>query len=186
MGRQNTVRKIVLSSSRSVYGEGKYECPRCGVVYPKGREKDRMLAGLLLKGITFLYYKKESRIIPDGSTPSQDHRRLSAPSGDAFCSPCCPWDACRAAAAPSCFLFCSSRFCLALFTACMASKGPAIAERRIRIQYHGTNRSPSIHPDQSAAPPAQKPGPCRRNPCVSGRRHIRRSSPPPPAQPDRS
>ena len=57
MGRQNTVRKIVLSSSRSVYGEGKYECPRCGIVYPKGRKKDRMLAGLLLKGITFLYYK---------------------------------------------------------------------------------------------------------------------------------
>ena len=45
MGKQNTVRKIVLSSSRSVYGEGKYECPRCGIVYPKGREKERMLAG---------------------------------------------------------------------------------------------------------------------------------------------
>jgi len=45
MGKQNTVRKIVLSSSRSVYGEGKYECPQCGVVYPKGREKEKMLAG---------------------------------------------------------------------------------------------------------------------------------------------
>ena len=45
MGKQNTVKKIVLSSSRSVYGEGKYECPRCGIVYPKGRQKDRMLAG---------------------------------------------------------------------------------------------------------------------------------------------
>ena len=33
MGRQATVRKIVLSSSRSVYGEGKYECPRCGAKF---------------------------------------------------------------------------------------------------------------------------------------------------------
>ena len=45
LGKQNTVKKIVLSSSRSVYGEGKYECPHCGVVYPKGRAKEKMLAG---------------------------------------------------------------------------------------------------------------------------------------------
>ncbi len=45
LGKQNTVKKIVLSSSRSVYGEGKYECPQCGIVYPKGRAKEKMLAG---------------------------------------------------------------------------------------------------------------------------------------------
>ena len=45
MGGQNTVKKIVLSSSRSVYGEGKYECPRCGIVYPKGRAREKMLDG---------------------------------------------------------------------------------------------------------------------------------------------
>lgn len=39
------VKKIVLSSSRSVYGEGKYECPACGVIYPDGRSKEKMLAG---------------------------------------------------------------------------------------------------------------------------------------------
>ena len=28
------VTKLVLASSRSVYGEGAYQCPRCGLVYP--------------------------------------------------------------------------------------------------------------------------------------------------------
>lgn len=44
-GKTNTVRKIVLSSSRSVYGEGKYECPNCGYVNPSSRTKERMFAG---------------------------------------------------------------------------------------------------------------------------------------------
>lgn len=43
--RNSKIKKIVLSSSRSVYGEGKYECPKCGVVYPDNRDKERMLAG---------------------------------------------------------------------------------------------------------------------------------------------
>lgn len=45
MGKENTVKKIILSSSRSVYGEGKYKCPTCGVVFPNGRKKENMLAG---------------------------------------------------------------------------------------------------------------------------------------------
>ena len=44
-GKDCKVKKIILSSSRSVYGEGKYECPDCGVVYPDGRSKEKMLAG---------------------------------------------------------------------------------------------------------------------------------------------
>ncbi len=44
-GKKSKVKKIILSSSRSVYGEGKYECLRCGVIYPNSRDKDRMLAG---------------------------------------------------------------------------------------------------------------------------------------------
>ena len=42
---QNHVKKIILSSSRAVYGEGQYLCTRCGVVYPRGRSKQRMLDG---------------------------------------------------------------------------------------------------------------------------------------------
>ena len=44
-GKKSKVKKIVLSSSRSVYGEGKYECPKCGVVFPDSRDKEKMLDG---------------------------------------------------------------------------------------------------------------------------------------------
>ncbi|TPF78525.1 MULTISPECIES: NAD-dependent epimerase/dehydratase family protein [unclassified Bifidobacterium] len=44
-GKASTVSKIVLSSSRSVYGEGKYSCPNCGFVNPSSRTGERMLAG---------------------------------------------------------------------------------------------------------------------------------------------
>jgi dTDP-L-rhamnose 4-epimerase len=36
------VRKIVLASSRAIYGEGKYRCSKHGIVYPKGRSVDRL------------------------------------------------------------------------------------------------------------------------------------------------
>ena len=45
MGDKNKVRKIILSSSRSVYGEGKYKCPKCGIVYPSTRRKEDMQKG---------------------------------------------------------------------------------------------------------------------------------------------
>jgi len=35
---KHQVEKIILASSRAVYGEGKYECERCGIVYPSPRE----------------------------------------------------------------------------------------------------------------------------------------------------
>ena len=44
-GKESKVKKIILSSSRSVYGEGKYECPKCGVIFPNGRSKEKLLAG---------------------------------------------------------------------------------------------------------------------------------------------
>lgn len=45
LGKNSKVKKIILSSSRSVYGEGKYNCSTCGIVYPKSRERDNMLKG---------------------------------------------------------------------------------------------------------------------------------------------
>jgi dTDP-L-rhamnose 4-epimerase len=36
------LRKIVVASSRAVYGEGKYRCSEHGFVYPKGRAVDRL------------------------------------------------------------------------------------------------------------------------------------------------
>jgi dTDP-L-rhamnose 4-epimerase len=42
----HNVEKIVLASSRSVYGEGAYDCARCGMVYPPARSGDRLRSGL--------------------------------------------------------------------------------------------------------------------------------------------
>lgn len=43
MGEKSKVKKVILSSSRSVYGEGEYLCPNCGKVHPESRSKERML-----------------------------------------------------------------------------------------------------------------------------------------------
>lgn len=42
---KNKVRKFVLSSSRSVYGEGKYQCAVHGIVYPASRHEKDLSAG---------------------------------------------------------------------------------------------------------------------------------------------
>jgi dTDP-L-rhamnose 4-epimerase len=43
--KASSVRKIVLASSRAVYGEGKYSCPVDGDVYPEARKVDDLVAG---------------------------------------------------------------------------------------------------------------------------------------------
>lgn len=42
---KNSVEKIVIASSRSIYGEGKYKHPKLGIVYPSHRKEKDMLAG---------------------------------------------------------------------------------------------------------------------------------------------
>lgn len=42
---ENSVEKIVIASSRSIYGEGKYKHPELGIVYPTHRKEKDMLAG---------------------------------------------------------------------------------------------------------------------------------------------
>lgn len=41
----NKVKKVIVASSRSVYGEGKYSCKRHGVVYPIARTDENMIRG---------------------------------------------------------------------------------------------------------------------------------------------
>lgn len=41
----HTVSKVVVASSRAIYGEGKYHCADHGAVYPKGRTNDDLLKG---------------------------------------------------------------------------------------------------------------------------------------------
>jgi dTDP-L-rhamnose 4-epimerase len=38
------VRKLVVASSMSIYGEGKYRCPAHGVVYPRLRPTEQLAA----------------------------------------------------------------------------------------------------------------------------------------------
>nr|HDM59995.1 NAD-dependent epimerase/dehydratase family protein [Bacillota bacterium] len=42
---RHQVEKVLVASSMSIYGEGKYECPRCGVIYPKLRSEEQMARG---------------------------------------------------------------------------------------------------------------------------------------------
>jgi dTDP-L-rhamnose 4-epimerase len=42
---ENSVEKIVIASSRSIYGEGKYKHPKLGIVYPTHRKENDMLTG---------------------------------------------------------------------------------------------------------------------------------------------
>lgn len=46
VNQPNSVKKVVLASSRAVYGEGKYEHPDLGIVYPKSRNPKDMEAGI--------------------------------------------------------------------------------------------------------------------------------------------
>jgi len=41
----HSVRRLVVASSRAVYGEGRYECAACGPVYPQARTAPDMQAG---------------------------------------------------------------------------------------------------------------------------------------------
>ncbi len=41
----HTVKKVVVASSRAIYGEGKYRSPADGIVYPGAREENEMRAG---------------------------------------------------------------------------------------------------------------------------------------------
>lgn len=42
---KNTIEKVVIASSRSIYGEGRYKHPELGIVYPSHRKEDDMLSG---------------------------------------------------------------------------------------------------------------------------------------------
>lgn len=45
VNQKNNVKKVIIASSRSIYGEGKYEHPELGIVYPLHRTEKAMLAG---------------------------------------------------------------------------------------------------------------------------------------------
>jgi len=42
VNNKNKVRKVIIAASMSSYGEGKYECEKCGIVRPPLRSKEQM------------------------------------------------------------------------------------------------------------------------------------------------
>ena len=45
LSKKHQIQKIILASSRAVYGEGKYLCDRHGIVYPQQRQENNLLHG---------------------------------------------------------------------------------------------------------------------------------------------
>jgi dTDP-L-rhamnose 4-epimerase len=45
VNEHNRVKKLVVASSMSIYGEGKYNCDSCGTVYPQLRSEERLKSG---------------------------------------------------------------------------------------------------------------------------------------------
>jgi dTDP-L-rhamnose 4-epimerase len=43
LARQSQIRKLVVASSMSIYGEGAYKCESCGVIYPQLRPSEQLL-----------------------------------------------------------------------------------------------------------------------------------------------
>ena len=42
VNEENDVKKLIVASSMSIYGEGAYECDSCGEVHPKLREEEQL------------------------------------------------------------------------------------------------------------------------------------------------
>jgi dTDP-L-rhamnose 4-epimerase len=44
--KKNEIKKIIVASSRAIYGEGKYQCPTHGEVYPSSRNEKDLTKGI--------------------------------------------------------------------------------------------------------------------------------------------
>ena len=67
----HTIKKVVVASSRAIYGEGKYECKTHGVIYPDLRLDENMTKGdfnckcpICKQDVTLLSTSEDSKIHP--------------------------------------------------------------------------------------------------------------------------
>jgi dTDP-L-rhamnose 4-epimerase len=67
----HSVKKVIVASSRSIYGEGKYYCEEHGVVYPESREEQDLSTGkfdpicqICKRNLTVLPTDEDSKIHP--------------------------------------------------------------------------------------------------------------------------
>lgn len=70
--KKDNIKKIIIASSRAVYGEGKYECQEHGIIYPEGRDEIDIKKGdfevkcpICKKDIKMLYTDEKSCIHPN-------------------------------------------------------------------------------------------------------------------------
>lgn len=45
VNKPHSIKKVIIASSRAVYGEGKYECENHGIIYPDERKENDLLKG---------------------------------------------------------------------------------------------------------------------------------------------
>jgi dTDP-L-rhamnose 4-epimerase len=67
----HTIQKILVASSRAIYGEGKYKCVEHGIIYPEARSEADMLKGdfeckcpVCKKSVQLLATSEDSKIHP--------------------------------------------------------------------------------------------------------------------------
>ena len=46
VNKEHNVKKLIITSSNTIYGEGKYRCESCGYIYPKFRKKEDLEKGI--------------------------------------------------------------------------------------------------------------------------------------------
>jgi dTDP-L-rhamnose 4-epimerase len=67
--RPEQIRRIVLASSRAIYGEGRYYCYRCGDVFPEPRSVDQLLVGNWWHNCPVCGSRLEARATDEASPP---------------------------------------------------------------------------------------------------------------------
>lgn len=68
---KHSIKRIVVASSRAIYGEGRYQCTEHGIVYPDARDESDMIMGdynckcpFCRKTVSHLPTSEDSRIMP--------------------------------------------------------------------------------------------------------------------------
>ena len=71
INNKNRVKKIIIASSRAIYGEGKYYCSRDGIVYPGSRKEENLSKGdfkckcpICGESVKLMATSENSRLLP--------------------------------------------------------------------------------------------------------------------------
>ncbi len=71
INNKNRIKKLVLASSRAIYGEGKYYCSRDGIVYPGSRKEEDLSRGdfkckcpVCGNSVKLMSTSEDSRLLP--------------------------------------------------------------------------------------------------------------------------